>query len=151
MEAAFPPCSLHVFLPDHEGKPAVGELQVALVVAKVVDVSSLGFVDSGKIAELEAFFQHLIPVNFGFSTRIEGGENPTVFSEDIVDVADKIIGIAIEAVVEGGPAVVRAKLFIGAALEGSSTFLALLFHGRNLSVCKWLQTFTNETTHLFSD
>lgn len=66
-------------------------------------------------------------MHLGFTSWIQFGENAAIFPENVIDVAHEVGGIAVLPVVEGTPAVVRAKPFVLTALKTFTTNEAGLF------------------------
>ena len=122
--------SLHIFLPNHERNVALIAFEVALIVAEAVDVAGFSSVFIGEVAEFEASFHQFIAVDLGFAVRIEFSEDTAILAEDVVDIADEVGGVAIEAVVVGAAALVRAEALVRPAGELLAAFFALFFHSR---------------------
>ena len=85
-------------------------------------------INVGEVVEIKTQFEELIFVDFAFSMWIELGQYAAVFAQDVVDIAHKVVGIAVQPGVVCRSALVGAKLFIGPPLEGFLAFQALLFH-----------------------
>ena len=119
---------LDVLLPHDQRQVTVFGFDVALVVAKAVDPAGLRHILVGEIDKLAALFQQLVPVEAGFALGIQVGEYTSVFAQYIIDVAHKVVEVAVAAVVVHTAAVGGAVLFVCPAVKAFSTFDACLFH-----------------------
>lgn len=107
----------HILLPDDQCDVVIVEIQVAVIVDKVVDVARLGAVLVGEVTELKASFQEGVAVYLGLAPGIEFLQNTPVFAQDVIDVSNEISGIAVLLVVKGTSALIGTEAFVRATLD----------------------------------
>jgi hypothetical protein len=112
---------LIVFCLYHQQDIAFFNRKVAVFIAIKVGCPVFGFVQIGVVTEVKPKFGQLAHGHPGFSGRVQTGQDSAVFSQGIVDIANIIGFIAVEAIVKTNPTLVAAKLFVGPAFEGFST------------------------------
>ena len=66
---------------------------------------------------------------FGFAVRVEVGQYPAVSAKDVVDIADEVVTVPVQAVVIAAAAVCRAELLVGSTDKLFAAFYTLFFHG----------------------
>lgn len=81
-----------------------------------------GVVKVGKIFEFKSLFDQLAPGDFTFSFRVGIQQNSAVFTQGVVNIPHDVVAVTVEAVVESAPALIGAKLLIGAAHDLIAAF-----------------------------
>lgn len=84
---------------------------VSLVVTKVV-CSFTRFENIREIVKIKSFFCEQDRIHGARSLRIHFGEDPAIFTKDVIDAPHVFIGVFIEFIIEGVAAVIRAEFLV---------------------------------------
>lgn len=86
------------------------------------------------VFKVKTFRAHFFTGCFGFSTRVQFFQYPSVFAQDVINVPHYIIAIAIELVIIIIAAKVITEFFIGPAMYGRAAIKAKFFRVHCLKV-----------------
>jgi hypothetical protein len=98
-----------------------------MFVAKSIYLSCFCLVFIGKICKLKSFIQESRFGDSGFTGGIECLKNPSVFTQNVVDIAHKLVLVRILFIKMGGTALVATKFFVLSAIKSIPTFQAGTF------------------------
>lgn len=112
-----------LFFVFHNKKHVVLQQHQTTVIIKQVAFAGFAGKTMGMVFEAKTHLHQFFLANTVFFLREQVFQDPPVLAQAIVDVAHRIVGISVQAVIEGAPALVGAEFFIAPSLELRSTFL----------------------------
>lgn len=119
----------YVFFSENQRKKITFQLQISVFVAKSIYLSCFCFIFISKICKLKSFIQECRFGDGGFTCGIQRFKDPSVFTQNIVDISHKLVLVCILFIKMRGTALVATKLFVLSAIKSIPTFQAgTLFH-----------------------
>lgn len=98
-----------------------GQGHVPLIIAKILEAIT-AIPCGGVVPEIKPHFFQAVGRYFDSSSWIERIEDTPVFTQDIVDLANVLVGFTVEAVVVGATALIRTEFLVDSAEQRGAAF-----------------------------